>query len=94
MTYEVDVGWVTNNLGPNSGYWKRRARASSGNDNKEELGPIQRKREGPTPLEELDQNTKETKHKKREAQGKENTGKEIVKDGGMAVAARQHCLAQ
>ena len=54
MTYEVDVGWVADKLGPNSGHWKRRARASPGNDSIEELGPIQKKREGPISLEELD----------------------------------------
>nr|POE81555.1 hypothetical protein CFP56_18703 [Quercus suber] len=61
MSYEMDVGWIADKLGPNSGHWKRRARANSSNDNKEELGPIQRKREGSTPLEELDQNTREIK---------------------------------
>lgn len=89
MTYEVDVGWVVDKLGPNSGHWKRRARASPGNDNKEELGPIHKKREGPISLEELDQSTREIKRKKIEAQSKENIRKEIIKDGDVAGAARQ-----
>lgn len=55
-----------------------------------ETDPIHRKREGPTPLEELDKLSRNTKRKKGEAQSKENTGKEKIKDGGEAVAARQH----
>lgn len=94
MSYELDVGWVANKLGPNSGHWKRRAQAGPDVGNKEELGPIQRKSEGPIPLIELDQNIKVTKRRKGEAQGKENTGKKIVKDGSVAVAARQNRGAQ
>ena len=30
MMYEVDVGWVEEKLGPNSGHWKRRANTSGG----------------------------------------------------------------
>ena len=54
MTYEMEVGWVVDKLGPNSGHWKRKAWLSPGNENKEETGPFPRKREGPTPPNELD----------------------------------------
>ena len=40
MMYEVDVGWVAENLGPNSGHWKRRARAGLSKEIKGETGPI------------------------------------------------------
>ena len=60
MTYEVDVGWVADKLGPTSGHWKRSARASPSIENKEVLGPIKKKREGSS-LEEIDQSTKEIK---------------------------------
>ena len=53
MNYEVDVGWVADKLGPTSGHWKRRARASPGIENNEVLGPIKKKREGSS-LEEID----------------------------------------
>nr|POF24475.1 hypothetical protein CFP56_10691 [Quercus suber] len=66
MTYELEVGWVTDKLGPNSGHWKRRARARPGNENREETGLFSRKREGPTPLNKLDQNIKEAMCKKGE----------------------------
>ena len=88
MMYEVDVGWVAESLGLNSGHWKRRARAGLCKESKEMSGPIQRKREGPTQLEELDQQLRNTKRKKGEAQSKESTGKAKITDGGVAVAAR------
>ena len=77
MTCELEVGWVADKLGPTSGHWKRSAWAGPGNDNREETGPCPRKREGPTPLNELDQNIRETKRKKEEAQGKENVGRRL-----------------
>ena len=40
MMYEVDVGWVVENLGSNSGHWKRRARAGPSKDIIVETGPI------------------------------------------------------
>lgn len=94
MSYVMDVGWTANKLGPNSGHWKRRARAGRDLGNKNVEDPIQRKREGSISLGELVQDIKVAKRRKNEVQGKEKTGKEIVKDGGEAVAARQHRRAQ
>ena len=88
MTYEEDMGWVADKLGPTSGHWKRRARANLGIENNKVLGPSKKKREGSS-LEEIVQNTKEFKRKKTEAQSKEVSGKELSKDGGVADAARQ-----
>lgn len=82
MTYEMEVGWVADKLGSNSGHWKRKAQAGRGNKNREETDPFLRKIEGPTPLNELDQNIREAKHKKGENQVKENAEKGIVRDGG------------
>ena len=53
MTYEMEVGWVIDKLGPNSGHWKRKAWVGPSNENREETGPFSRKREGLTPLNEL-----------------------------------------
>lgn len=94
MSYEMEVGWVADKLGPKSGHWKRKAWAGLDKENKEEICPYPRKREGPTPLVELDQNIGEAKRKKGENQGKENAEKENVKDGAVAVAAKQHHRAQ
>ena len=41
-------------------------------------------------LEELDKISRNIKRKKAEVQSKENRGKEKIKDGREAVAARQH----
>ena len=87
MMYEVDVGWVAENLGPNSSHWKRKAQVGPSKEISVETGPIQRKREGPTLLEELDKISRNIKRKKGEVQSKENRGKEKIKDGREAVAA-------
>ena len=94
MMYDVDVGWIEEKLGPNSGHWKRRARASPSKESLAETSPIQRKREGPTLLEELDKISRNIKRKKGEVPRKENRGEEKTKDGGEAVATRQHRRAQ
>ena len=90
MSYEPDVGWVANTLGPTSGHWKWRTRVGPDDGMNEELGLIQRKREGSIPLREPDQNINGTKCRKCEVLGKENVGEETTKDGGVAVTARQH----
>ena len=54
MSYDPEVGWVANKLGSTSGHWKRRARAGPDEEMKDELGPIQRKREGVLVLSEID----------------------------------------
>lgn len=90
----MEVGWVADKLGPKSGHWKRKAWAGLDKENKEEICPYPRKGEGPTSLVELDQNIGEAKRKKGENQGKENAEKENVKDGAVAVAAKQHHRAQ
>ena len=94
MMYDVEVGWVEEKLGPNSSHWKRRARAGLNKESLAETGPIQRKREGPTLLEELDKISRNIKRRKGEVQRKENRGEEKTKDGGEAVAATQHRRAQ
>ena len=93
MTYEEEVGWVAENLGPTSGHWKMRARANPGLENNKILGPSKKKREGSS-LEEIAQNTKESKRRKTEAQSKGVSGKELSKDGGVVDAARQLRRAQ
>ena len=94
MSYEPDVGWVANKLGPTSGHWKRRARVGPDDEMKDELGPIQRKREGSLTLSEIDQNIKGTKRRKGEGLGKENAGEDFIKDGRVEVATRKHRRAK
>ena len=94
MLYDPEVGWVANKLGPTGGHWKRRAWAGPNKEMKEELGPIQRKREGALILSEIDQNIRGSKRRKCEGLSKEKTGEECIKDGGVAVAARQHRRAK
>ena len=94
MPYDPEVGWVANKLSPTSGHWKRKVRAGPDEEMKEVLGPIQRKREGDLILSEIDQNIRVSKCRKCEGLSKEETGEECIKDGGVAVAARQHRRAK
>ena len=94
MLYDPEVGWVANKLSPTSGHWKRKVRAGPDEEMKEVLGPIQRKREGDLILSEIDQNIRVSKRRKCEGLSKEEIGKECIKDGGVAMAARQHRQAK
>ena len=94
MQYDPEVGWVANKLGPTSGHWKRKVRAGPDEEMKEVLGPLQRKREGDLILNEIDQNVRVSKRRKCEGLSKEETGEECIKDGRVAVAARQHRRAK
>ena len=93
MTFEEEVGWVTDKMSPTSGHWKRRARANLGLENVKNLSPSRKKRESSS-LEDIVQNPKESKRKKIEAQSEEGAGKEVFTDGGEADAARQLRRAQ
>ena len=66
MVYDGKVGWTTEVLGPHSKHWKRLARESKGKSESEESGPKSKKRNGPTPLQELDPNAIDQKKKKRD----------------------------
>nr|POF02384.1 uncharacterized protein CFP56_77292 [Quercus suber] len=90
MMYEMEMGWVSEKLGPTSGHWKRRARAAQTKGKEKETSPIQKKRGLSIPLRKLDQNVQVCKRKKVERQGGGDAGKENETVGGVAVAARQH----
>nr|POE80699.1 hypothetical protein CFP56_18897 [Quercus suber] len=72
MTYDPIVGWVTEKLGPSSKHWKRLARGEKSSESVISLSPIKQKREGPTPLSELDPNVLELKRRR----GNERRNKE------------------
>lgn len=55
------------------------------------LTPIARKREGPTPLKELDPNVVDQKRRIGKKQTKPSLGDEEQMDGDEAVAVMQHC---
>ena len=58
MCYVEEKGWIAETLGPSSKDWKRLARKVKPKSNNEGKSPIKVKREGPTPLQELDPNIK------------------------------------
>lgn len=67
MSFTNELGWVTENLGPKSGHWKRMARTAHAKDEKgkEKLSPLNTKRESPILLKELVANTLEQKRGKK-----------------------------
>lgn len=93
MMYDPTVGWVTEKLGPSSKHWKRLARGEKSSESVISLSPIKQKREGPTPLSELDPNVLELKRRRGKTKTKEETKNEQTV-GGVAVVAVQHRQAQ
>ena len=93
MSYDENVGWVAEKIGPKSKHWKRLAREIKPDALKKSKSPAKQKRECPTPLAEIDPNALELKRRR----GK---NKQVVSidgntmDGGEAVVTRQHRLAQ
>ena len=93
MSYDENVGWVAEKIGPKYKHWKRLAREIKLDTPKKSKSPIKQKRECPTPLAEIDPNALELKRRR----GK---NKQVVSvdgntmDGSEAVAATQHRQAQ
>ena len=83
MTYEMEMGWVAETLGPTSGHWKRRARTGQAKGKEKIESPIKKKRGVVTPSGVLDQNGLGRKRRKVEKQG----GDEEVKENEKDVAA-------
>ena len=94
MCYDRESGWVTEKLGPSSGHWKRIERTGKTKEKVVEADPTKLKREGPTPIDELETNIIDLKLRKGKNQVSKTLKGENISDGGEAVAARQHCRAQ
>jgi len=94
MTYDMELGWVAEALGPTSGHWKRKAHEGQTKGKGKALSPVKKKRIAQNPLTELDQNTLEGKRRRTEVQEKDEFEIETQRVGGVADAARQHRRAQ
>ena len=96
MSYDPKEGWVSKKLGPKSKHWKRLAREVNNNKPAGKKGLKNRKREGPTSVQELDSNSLKQKRGKGLKQSDiidevgitENKNESM--DGGVAVSAEQH----
>nr|POE68486.1 hypothetical protein CFP56_74381 [Quercus suber] len=64
MCFDENVGWVAEKMGPISKHWKRLAREIKSEGPKKNKSPTKLKREGPTPLLELDPNALELKRRR------------------------------
>lgn len=88
MTYDPTASWVAEKMGLTSKHWKRLARGTKTNEPTKFVSPIKQKREGPTPLNDLDPNALDQKRR----QGKNKLSEDTKNDqmvGGVA-AAGQH----
>ena len=94
MLFDPKRGWTSKKLGPKSGHWKRLARKGKVVPTQEGLGPMNQKREGLTPLQELDPNVLDQKRRRGKTQNKPTLEDEKQMDGNKAVATTQHCRAE
>ena len=94
MTYDMELGWVAEVLGPTSGHWKRKACEGQTKGKDKVLSPVRKKRSAQNSPIELEQNTLEVKRRRTEVQKKDEVENETQRVRGVADAARQHCRAQ
>nr|POE89123.1 hypothetical protein CFP56_70454 [Quercus suber] len=88
ISYDQNMGWVTEKMGPNSKHWKRLAREIKSNAPTKNTSPTKLKSEGPTPLIKLDPNALELKRKRGKNKLQVDLEHENPMVGGVAVAAR------
>ena len=93
LCYKENMGWVVKHLGPKSGHWKRITHEACEAKPKEDTGPRTRKRAGITPIDKLEINIIDLKHKKPLKQNRTLRRKSSM-DGGEAVAVEQHRRAK
>nr|POE51193.1 hypothetical protein CFP56_49409 [Quercus suber] len=94
MSFDENVDWVAEKMGPTSKHWKRLAREIKSDAPKEKTSPTKLKREGPTPLTELDPKALELKRRRGKNKQHVVPEHESMMVGDEAVAARQHHRAQ
>ena len=94
MIFDDNKGWTTETLGPTTRHWKCLAREIKGKSTEVGLGQENKKRLGPTPLQELDPNVVDQKKRKGKNQRKLTLENEEDTVGGEAVAAAQPRRAQ
>ena len=57
LRFDDKKGWIAKTLGPTSRHWKRLARENNKQETQASESPTKGKRDGPTPLQELDPNS-------------------------------------
>lgn len=90
MSFDEKEGWISESLGPNSRHWKRLAREVHVQAARVGGNPINGKREGLIPLQELDPNISELKCRRSNKGNNQNQCGEEKRDGSVAVVAEQH----
>ena len=94
MSFDQNLGWVAEKMGPISKHWKRLAREVKLDVPTKNTSPIKLKRKGPTPLIELDLNAMELKCRRGKNKQHVDSEHENSMAGGEAVATRQHRRVQ
>ncbi|KAL0011343.1 hypothetical protein SO802_006451 [Lithocarpus litseifolius] len=90
LSYGENTGWIAETLGPNSKHWKRLAWEGNKSSNTDVKGQVNTKREGPTPLCEIDPNAMNQKRRKVGKLTSHKQDEEAQMVSGVAVAAKQH----
>ena len=89
MTYDMELGWIAEALGPTSGHWKRKAREGQPKGKAKDLSPIQKKGNAPFSLAKSDQKKRETKKHRVEAQERNESENKSTRDGGEVDTVRK-----
>ena len=89
MSYDPKEGWVSKKLGPKSKHWKRLAKEVKANGSCTNKSPGSQKREGPTPLQELDPNALSKKKRKGKTKVSDVSVQHKHMDSDEAVAVMQ-----
>lgn len=88
MTYDMELGWIAETLGPTSAHWKRKACAGQTKEKEKVESPVEKKRSASTPHGVLEKNTLEVKRRRVEVQENGDVEIETKRVGGVADAAR------
>ena len=94
LSFDDKKGWIAETLGPTSRHWKRLARENNKQVTQASESPTKGKRDGPTPLQELDPNSENLKRRKGSKGGIHDLNGQEEKVGGVAVVAVQHRRAK
>lgn len=74
MTYDMELGWIAETLGPTSAHWKRKACAGQTKEKEKVESPVEKKRSASTPTRSVREKYTRSETKKSGSAGKWRCG--------------------